>query len=151
MGGSGSGLADPKSRFLGHTDVAYIAGGWALSANFIYGSSDSSVDAPSYLNYDLAAVRKLGKFEAGVVAYGSTDLDNQHSYDAATRTYGCPTGCKQSQFAVGGLVGYDFGSFSGNFKLTQVVSEQNYGYKDTTAWLTIVKPLWNPASEGPLK
>ena len=60
-------------------------------------------------------------------------------------------GVKQSQFAVGGLVGYDFGSFSGNFKLTQVVSEQNYGYKDTTAWLTIVKPLWNPASEGPLK
>ena len=38
-----------------------------------------------------------------------------------------------------------------NFKLTQVVSEENYGYKDTTAWLTIVKPLWSPASEGPLK
>ena len=145
---SDSALADPKTRFLGHTDVAYIAGGWALSANFIYGSGDSSVDATSYLNYDLAAVRKLGKFEVGVVAYGSTDLENGNNIGAGAA---CAKACKQSQFAVGGLVGYDFGSFSGNFKLTQVVSEQNYGYKDTTAWLTIVKPLWNPASEGPLK
>ena len=48
-------------------------------------------------------------------------------------------------------MGYDFGSFSGNFKLTQDVSETNYGDKNTTAWLTIVKPLWSPASEGPLK
>jgi hypothetical protein len=152
--GSGSGLADPKSRFLGHTDVAYIAGGWALSANFIYGSSDSSVGAPSYLNVDLAAVRKFGKFEAGVVAYSTTDLQNGNNIGAGAA---CAKACEQSQFAVGGLVGYDFGSFSGNFKLTQVVSESNYdyapgqGYKNTTAWLTIVKPLWNPASEGPLK
>ena len=71
------------------------------------------------------------------MAYGS------HGLSTALR--------KQSQFAVGGLVGYDFGSFSANFKLTQVVAEENYSYKDTTAWLTIVKPLWSPASEGPLK
>ncbi len=142
--GGSSILQDANNRFLGHSDVAYIAGGWVLAANFIYGSGDNSNPASqlgpqaSYLNYDLTAVRKLGKFEAGVVAYGSDDLNSI-------------AGVKQSQFAVGGLVGYDFGSFSGNFKLTQVVSEQNYGYKDTTAWLTIVKPLWNPASEGPLK
>ena len=122
--GGDSALQDPKNRFMGHTDVAYIAGGWVLSANIIYGAGDSSVDAPSYLNYDLAAVRKFGKFEIGAVAYGSTDLDNQHLIDAATGAAGCPKGCKQSQFAVGGLVGYDFGSFSGNFKLTQVVSQE---------------------------
>ena len=153
----GSGTPDPKSRFLGHTDVAYIAGGWALSANFIYGSGESTLlggAQASYLTYDLAAVRKFGKFEAGVVAY-STDGPAKREQHWGWR--GVRQGVKQSQFAVGGLVGYDFGSFSGNFKLTQVVSEQNYdyapgqGYKDTTAWLTIVKPLWNPASEGPLK
>ncbi len=133
---SDSALGESKSRFMGQADVAYIHGGWQFSANTFWGEKESSIGAPGYFNYDLAAVRAMGKAQFGVVAFGSTDLDGA---------------AKQSQFAVGGLVGYDFGSFSGNFKLTQDVSEQNYGYKNTTAWLTIVKPLWNPASEGPLK
>lgn len=132
--GSDSALAEKDSRFMGQADIAYIAGGWQFSANTFWGDKDHGL--PGYFNYDLAAVRALGKAQFGVVAYGSDDLDGAK---------------KQSQFAVGGLVGYDFGSFSANFKLTQVVSEENYGYKDTTAWLTIVKPLWSPAAEGPLK
>jgi len=145
---SDSALADPKTRFMGHTDVAYIAGGWVLAANFIYGEGDSSANNPAYLNYDLSVVRKFGKFEAGVVAFGSTDLDNEI---VGKSLAGAPISGKQSQFAVGGLVGYDFGSFSGNVKVTQDVSEENYGYKNTSLWLTIVKPLWSPAAEGPLK
>ena len=129
-------IGQADNRFMGQADVAYIHGGWQFSANTFWGVKDSSIGQPGYFNYDLAAVRALGKMQVGAVAYGSEDLDGV---------------AKQSQFAVGGLVGYDFGSFSANFKLTQVVSEQNYGYKDTTAWLTIVKPLWSPASEGPLK
>lgn len=146
--GSGSDLADNKnSRFMGQADVAYIHGGWQFTANTFYGEGDKSAGntaltaaAPDYFNYDLAAVRAFGKAQFGVVAYGSEDLNSP------VRGW-----AKQSQFAVGGLVGYDFGSFSANFKLTQVVAEENYGYKDTTAWLTIVKPLWSPAAEGPLK
>ena len=145
-----------KSRFLGHIDVAYIAGGWALSANFIYGSEvrQLPVGAPSYLNFDLRLSVNSVSSRPVLLAYSTMDLQNGNNIGAGAA---CAKACEQSQFAVGGLVGYDFGSFSGNFKLTQVVSESNYdyapgqGYKNTTAWLTIVKPLWNPASEGPLK
>ena len=75
---SDSGLADAKSRFLGHTDVAYIA--WRLGirrrTSFTARVTLMLGASQSYFNYDLAAVRKLGKFEVGVVAYGTTDLDN---------------------------------------------------------------------------
>ena len=115
---------------MGQADVAYIHGGWQFSANTFWGVKDSSIGQPGYFNYDLAAVRSLGKLQV------------RRSWLTARRI--STALLKQSQFAVGGLVGYDFGSFSANFKLTQVVAEENYGYKDTTAWLTIVKPLWSP-------
>ncbi len=143
---SDSYFGEKNAHFLGQANVAYIHGGWQFSANTFYGTGDATTGQADYFNYDLAAIRSLGKFQIGAVAYGNEDT---HAFNNAA---------KQSAFAVGGLVGYDFGSFSANFKLTQVVAEQNYfnpldatSSKATTAWLTIVKPLWNPASEGPLK
>ena len=126
---------------MGQADVAYIHGGWQFSANTFWGvQGHQHRRQPGYFNYDLAAVRSLGKAQFGVVAYGSR-----------TPTHRSRRWAKQSQFAVGGLVGYDFGSFSGELQADPSRSEENYGYKDTTAWLTIVKPLWSPAAEGPLK
>ena len=84
--GSGSALADPKNRFMGHTDVAYIAGGWSFMANFIYGAGDSSVGAhSSYLNYDLSAVRKLGKFEVGAVLMAARTWTNGNNVEPSRR------------------------------------------------------------------
>ncbi len=80
--------------------------------------------------------------EIGTIAYGSWQLD-------------CAGGgvCnnKASQFALGGLVGYDFGSFIAQAKLAGDVAESNYGEKEVRGTLTIIKPLWSPAAEGPLK
>jgi hypothetical protein len=80
-----------------------------------------------------------------VIAYGSWDLDagrNASSY--------CVAPCKQSQFAMGGLVGYDFGSFIAQAKLAADVAQENYAGKEVRGTLTIVKPLWNPEA-GSLK
>ena len=84
--------------------------------------------------------------EIGAIAYGSWDVSNPC---AGFGVYS--VNCKQSQFAVGGLVGYDFGSFIAQAKLAGDVAETNYGAKEVRGTINIIKPLWNPAAEGPLK
>ena len=61
---------------------------------------------PHPYTLDLTAARKYGKLELGSIAYGSWDLD----------------GVKEEQFALGGLVGYDFGSFVAQARLGTDVS-----------------------------
>jgi hypothetical protein len=51
---------------------------------------------------------------------------------------------RQSQFALGGLVGYDFGTLVLQAYLTRDVVEHNYGGFDTRLWGRIVIPLANP-------
>jgi len=133
--------------------LSYIANGWLLAANGFYGSGGPATtapiapgfngadSAPSWFNLDLTATKKLGKFEVGAVAYGNWDLSSNKFYNG---------GVKQSQFAVGGLVGYDFGSFVAQAKMTGDVAQSGYGGDEVRGWLTIIKPLWNPES-APLK
>ena len=75
------------------------------------------------------------------MAYGSTDLNSPiASYQ------------KQSQFAVGGLFGYDFGPLKVQFYATTDVYQRNYGGEDTRGWFRIIVPLWTPPplSQEPL-
>src|SRR5215471_8436019 len=82
--------------------ASYTGNGWNLTANLIYGihldHPVTNTINPDFLNLDLTATKKFGKWEVGPVAFGSTDL-----------TTPFPGYQKQSQFAVGGLLGYDFG------------------------------------------
>ena len=73
-----------------------------------------SCDQNPWFNLDLTATKKLGKMEIGAIAYGSWD-------------YGLlETDCKKaSEFAIGGLVGYDFGSFIAQAKLAGDVQSEN--------------------------
>jgi hypothetical protein len=94
---------------------SYAGYGWNLTANVIYGIQFDHVTSrpqispcpipfgangcnPDFLNVDLTATKSFGKWAIGPVAFGSTDL--------STPTAGYQ---RQSQIAVGGLVGYDFG------------------------------------------
>ncbi|MFG1296053.1 transporter [Xanthobacter variabilis] len=116
--------------------LSYTADGWNLTANAIWGiqfDGDTSTVNPDFLNVDLTATKKFGKWEIGPVAYYSTDLNSPAPF------YG-----KQSQFAVGGLIGYDFGPVILQAYLTTDVYEENYGGDDTRGWGRIIIPLWNP-------
>ncbi len=154
-------LSRDYTAFQGGGSLSYVANGWNLTATALYGSghdvqSDSlGVAQNAWVNLDLTATRKFGKYETGVVAYGSWDVDSE-STGAHTDQ------AKAQEFAIGGLVGYDFGSFITQFKLTTDVEAKNIigadkngigigNEKETRATLTIIKPLWNPASDGPLK
>ena len=67
------------------------------------------------------------------MAYGSTDLTRPIAgYQ------------KQSQFAVGGLFGYDFGPIKLQAYATTEVVERNYGGRDTRGWLRMIVPVWTP-------
>jgi hypothetical protein len=142
-------LGRDYTAFQGGGSISYVANGWNLTSTALYGSGHKQsgknlADQNPWLNLDLTATKKLGKMEIGAIAYGSWDT-------------GCATsGCKKSsEFAMGGLVGYDFGSFIAQAKLTSDLEAKdttlNGNEKEVRATLTIIKPLWNPASDGPLK
>ena len=97
--------------------LSYTANGWNLTANAIWGIQFNQVTSnpqlsgcpvspafpnngcnPNFINVDLTATHKFGKWEAGWVGFYSSDLSTP-----------VPGYLKQSQFAMGGLVGYDFG------------------------------------------
>jgi hypothetical protein len=134
---------------------SYTGNDWNLTANIIWGIQlDRVTDRPQlspcpaplslngcnpdFLNIDLTATKKFGKWEIGPVAYYSTDLVSP------TFNYR-----KQSQFAVGGLIGYDFDVFSLQAYVTTEVHEDNYGGKDTRGWARIILPLWKPPATPP--
>ncbi len=133
------------------TGISYLGGGWNLSANIIVGFGTSSI-VPSlfpkqndYVNVDLAAIKTLGKWQLGVVAFGSSDTN----VTGANITTG-----KQSQFAVGGLVGYEWGPVNTQVYYTHDVDVQHYGpsgskgVEDSRIWTSLVVPLWTAPHES---
>jgi hypothetical protein len=131
------------TAFQGIAAVSYIARGWDFTALAGYGGGgggtyglDTHWQSAS-LSLDLTAARKYGDLEIGSIAYGSWDQE----------------GLKEEHFALGGLVGYDFGAFVAQAKLgTDVSHSYVHGDldKETRGWLMIIKPLWNPDT-GSLK
>ena len=129
------------ASFQGVGAVSYLADGYNLSATLLYGtgqhaSYNGAVAVPgswgtNWINLDLTATKKFGKIEAGAVAYGSWDLDEPVVGYA-----------KQSQFALGGLLGYDFGGVNVALKLTRTVQQENYGGYETRGWANIIIPVW---------
>jgi hypothetical protein len=136
--------------------LSYTGYGWNLTANLIWGIQfDHVTDRPQlsgcpvtpvspfpfvsqgcnpdFINLDLTATKKFGKWEIGPVAYGSWDL--------STPVFGY---LKQSQFAVGGLIGYNFGNVILQTYLTTNVYENNYGAHDTRLWGRVIIPLGDP-------
>ena len=115
--------------------VTYANDGWTFSAFTQYGipyGSDASVPGGvhQWFNLDLTAMKSLGKWQLGVVGYGSTDTTSPY------KGYK-----KQSQMAVGSLVGYDFGPLTLQAKVTTEFSEANYGGLDTRLWSNLIVPL----------
>jgi Putative MetA-pathway of phenol degradation len=76
---------------------------------------------------------KFGDWEAGLVAFGSTDLN------VPIAGYQ-----KQRQIAVGALIGHSFGPVILQAYLTTDVYEKNYGGHDTRLWGRFIIPVWLP-------
>lgn len=113
--------------------LSYTASGWNLTANTIWGIHSQALTTtinPDFVNVDLTATKKFGQWELGAVDFYSSDVSSPF---VGYR--------RQSQFALGGLVGYDFGPVIVQTYLTRDVSERNYGGFDTRVWGRIIVPL----------
>lgn len=127
--------------------IAYVNNGWALNADFAYGTGQNGSAmnvAPANVAFgepatagnaygvvNLTALKHIEKWELGIVGFGSDDLSSPY-----------PGYLRQSQFALGGLVGYDFGAIKGNIRLTRDVYQENEGGYDTRVWMSLFMPIW---------
>jgi hypothetical protein len=113
--------------------LSYTGNDWNLTANVIHGIQLDQVTNrpqispcpapfgfngcnPGFINIDLTAIKKFGKWQLGPVAYGS-----------ATSLIRLPVISNKPKFAVGGLFGYDFGPLTLQAYATTDVAEHNYG------------------------
>lgn len=122
------------ASFMQVASLSFLDDGWSLTGTVIYGTGRNGTTPgsflPSWLNYELTATKTFGKWEIGPIAFGSTDLSSPYSGYA-----------RQSQFALGGLLGYNFGPVNLQLKLTTDLAERNYGGKDTRMWANIIIPV----------
>lgn len=123
--------------------ITYNGDGWNLTGNFLYGTffdatSRSGSYYPDFLNLDLTATKHFGKWEVGPVAFGSTDLPTNN-----------PSYARQGQFAVGGLVGYNFGPVNLQAYVTRDVVQRNYAGLETRGWLRVTVPIYQDKDEAP--
>ncbi len=122
--------------------ASYLNDGWNITANLLYGryfdpTNNFGNYYPDFLNLDLTMVKSFDKWQIGPVAFGSTDLPTTR---ASYR--------KQNQFAVGGLIGYNFGDWFLQGYVTRDIVQQNYGGFDTRGWLRGVFFLYKQAEPG---
>lgn len=128
--------------------VSYTGDGWNLTANLLWGITfDTSKYSPfnstaNGFNLDLTATKTFGKWEFGAVGFGSTQYDMPKGDNSG----------KTRQFAVGPLVGYNFGPIILQGFVTRDVYAKNLEFgtgkekKDTRGWFRVIIPLWTPAT-----
>jgi hypothetical protein len=135
------GIRVPATTWRQDFAISYTGDGWNLTANLLWGitfdtSKYSAFDkTPNGFNLDLTATKTFGKWEIGAVGFGSTQYDLPNGF-----------GGRQKQFAVGPLVGYNFGPIILQAYVTRDVYQRNMGGKDTRGWTRVVIPLWTPAT-----
>ena len=138
--------------------VSYTGDGWNATANLTYNFYDSPtrfdgrngipgffgpVQISDALNLDLTATKKFGKFEIGAIGYGTVNLDP--NLLAFVNNPNSRIG-RGGRFALGGLIGYDFGPFSVQAYVARDVVTTAGVPESTDGWFRIIAPLYTPAA-----
>ncbi len=156
--------------FEPHAAVSYLANGWDLTAHFVYDFNTASAGhASPFANtpasafgigyrsgdqafLDLTATKKFGKWEIGPVAYfeWQTTSDKPGSgFSCAQMLAATTVSCgRATDYAVGGLIGYDWGPVAAKVILTETVYHKDE-LGGLAVWTKISLPLWGP--EAPAK
>jgi outer membrane protein OmpA-like peptidoglycan-associated protein len=125
--------------------INYIDKDWTLAATGAFGlpegtDNENPAGHHQWALLDLTANYSIGKWQVGLGGYGSIDTSEPPGV----------TGYKQqAQFAVGPLVGYNFGPVILQAKLTRDVTQQNEGGFDTRFWTNLIIPLWGAPPPPP--
>ena len=150
-----------------HAAVSYLANGWDLTAHFAYdfntasaGKTGAFVGTPfaafgtGYRSggqafLDLTATKKFDKWEIGPVAYFEWQTSPDHPGGGAScatvaaSTASVLTCGRATDYAIGGLIGYDFGPAAIKLFLTEsIFTRDNVG--GFGIWTKLSFPLWGP-------
>lgn len=146
-----------STTFRQDFSISYTADDWNLTAQLTHNFYDSPgrfggpvgaalgpVFVSDALNLGLTATKKFGNFEFGAIGYGTTDL-----------SFNPISGTKNGRFALGGLLGYDFGSFKAQVYVARdVVTRATYvtsggSTRDnlsTDGFFRLIVPLYTAAA-----
>ena len=129
-----------------HYDVNTASRGVTLGAPFLPAGAANGFVSGNELFGDFTAVYKIGKWQIGPVAYfeAQTTADKPGGGGACTpviRGY-------QSQIAVGGLVGYDFGPVAVQVWFDDAVQCQN-AICGLDVWGRMTFKIWGPEAPKP--
>jgi hypothetical protein len=132
--------------FNDRAHLTYDRDGWKFNTNVIFGLTGGDENtgkkiSPDYVNVDVHLTKTIGKWTFGPVAFGSGDISGTDD----------PLYKKKEQFALGGLVGYDFPGISLGMYVTHDVYTKNYPTEETRVWTRAVVPLGMGGVDGPLK
>ncbi|GLS44927.1 transporter [Methylobacterium brachythecii] len=146
---------------------SYTGDGWNITGNLTYNFYDTparfqnaNVIARSFvynpsdaLNLDVTVTKKFdlfnegkAKFEFGLIGYGTVNLDTGARFDGFGNQNN-PAFNNRGYFALGGLVGYDFGLFTAQAYVAHYVASDSraYGNGDVTeGWFRVIVPLYSP-------
>lgn len=147
--------------------LSYLANGWDLTANLLYdfnaasaGHTGPFAGTPAVafgVGYrsgdqaflDLTGTKKFGKWEVGPVAYFAWQTTQDMpggGFSCNTMkiaTAGALTCGRATDYAVGGLVGYDFGPVALKVFLTDSVRKQDE-FGGLFVWTKLSFKLWGP-------
>ena len=166
---------------------SYTGDGYNLTANLTYNfyDSPSGFGGPNFaafgntrgpflisdsFNLDLTATKKFDlfnegkpKFEIGAIGYGTINLSP--GVGPAVLSNDIPpvllpgnVVTRQGRFALGGLVGYDFGKFTVQAYVARDVVTQNFfvdafgrrrDIENTEGWFRVIVPLYTPPAPAP--
>jgi hypothetical protein len=143
--------------------LSYLDANWLLSANFRYdintasrgvtlgapflGPAASGYTSGNELFGDLTALYKIGKWQIGPVAYFEAQTTADRPGNGITCT---PALCGyQSQIALGGLVGYDFGPVAVQMWFDDTVECRN-AICGLDVWGRMTFKIWGPETTKPI-
>jgi hypothetical protein len=159
-------VGNPWWTFQPELIVSYLKDGWnlsaALSEEFNTKNSIDGYTTGDIFHADFTATKTIGKWTFGPVAYyvGQVTNDSCTSTTCLLLDGGLGTPQRFNIWAVGGLIGYDFGPASASVWATQEVSAKancNCVGVDTslipqglTVFATLSYQLWAPPAPTPM-
>lgn len=160
---SAANVGAPWWTFVPSVAISYLGNDWNLTARLAFDvntrNSDDQYLSGTEMILDLTATKRIGKWEIGPVGY----YDRQITPDSDPLCVYCftsgnrPPGFgafQHDDFAIGGLVGYDFGGARLRVYATDVIYERVWGSPADTVpfgWTITAKlgfRIWAPDESG---
>lgn len=109
--------------------ISWLHGGWNLSANgqYSYNFTNPTTDYRSggALAIDYTLAKTVGAFTYGLGAYSINQLSADSGSGAVAAGCAARGGCKVTNYGIGPMLGYDFGSLRMNLSYTPSVYVRN--------------------------